>query len=66
MADEIGAVGGIALLCENLMNQSQPDASRLQAAQTLAKLSATPVNAVAIADRQRPNMARPTLIWACA
>ena len=50
MGDEMVATGGIALLCDNLLQPGQPEASKLQAVQTIATLSASPVNAVAIAE----------------
>ena len=50
MGDEMVATGGIALLCDNLLQRDQPEANKLQAAVTIATLSASPVNAVAIAE----------------
>ena len=51
-AEELTNTGGIALLCESLGPATAAD-TRLQAAQTLANLSASAVSAVAIA--QTPN-----------
>lgn len=45
--DELVSSGGIALLCENLRHSSS---DQLQTVTTIAKLSASPVNAAAIAD----------------
>ena len=50
VSDDMVSTGGIALLCDNLLQQSQPEANKLQAMQTIASLSRTAANAVAIAE----------------
>ena len=46
----LASTGGIALLCETVGDAAAPDASRLQAVETLAALSASAVSAVAISE----------------